>query len=334
MRPERSPAVQSGAGLGRVLSTAALRRLRFGHVGHGHRNAAAVALAYACARDGLTEPQAVALISKALQGWEDSGQYSGAALRASVRACYRSPRGLVAERLLAILDADGRPIITPHEARLACLAMRHPRPLRPASELHNLPAVVRSVDVLRTLAALQRSPRDHQGRRRRRGAPVVIDAKSLAARSGVPLGTVSCEIVPALRRAGVYKVTRRGRSLVGSFALQSLSQALPQLTAKAYCAQFIEWTDGRGAAAVAAPWFAARFAALIAPIVGVLVVAAALRSSGLLSESAGPQAVPVEGARNRPTSRGPPGSGRAARLRRRKTAQMGEAYAPEETRDS
>jgi len=318
------------ATVGRVLSTGALRRLRFGCVGDGHRNAAVVALAYACARDGLTESQALTLISEAVVRWENGEQYNPAALRASVRSCYSHPRGLVAERLLAICDSDGQPIITPHEARLACLVMRHPRPLRPASELHNLPAVVRSVDVLRVLAELQRATRDHQGRRRRRGAPVLIDARSLAELSGVPLGSVQGAIIPAFRRAGVYRVTRRGRSSVGSFAIEALdhTQATPQAGAKAYSARFIEWTDGRGAAAVAAPWFAARFAALIAPIVGVLVVAAALRSAGLLSESAGPQAVPVEGARNRPTSRGPPASGRAARVGTTKDGADGRGVCP------
>ena len=318
------------ATVGRVLSTGALRRLRVGCVGDGHRNAAVVALAYACARDGLTESQALTLISAAVARWENGDQYNPAALRASVRSCYSHPRGLVAERLLAILDADGQPIITPHEARLACLVMRHPRPLRPANELRNLPAAVRSVAVLRVLAELQRATRDHQGRRRRRGAPVLIDARSLAELSGVPLGSVQGAIIPAFRRAGVYRVTRRGRSSVGSFAIEALdhTQATPQAGAKAYSGRFVEWAGGRGAAAVAAPWFAARFAALIAPIVGVLVVAAALRSAGLLSESAGPQAVPVEGARNRPTSRGPPASGRAARVGTTKDGADGRGVCP------
>jgi len=282
---------------GRVLDSPGVRWLRSHCVRDGCRNAAAVALCYAACRDGLTEGEALQLISEAVQRWQSSETYREAELAATVRSCYRHPRGLDPERLRLIEDVDHH-TMTERQAWASALAMRqHAR--KPVDDLQRLPAFVGLARVLQAIARQQQATRTPTGRRRHRGAPVTSSLQDIANRSGVPLGTVKRRIAPALDRLQVRQVVRRGSSHVSTFDLRPLNQR------QAYrdCIRCLGYQAPAGV--VAALW-RRRFVASAAALASVLVVAAMLSGGAVSGETLDPQGMPVDGERCRPGSRAPP----------------------------
>ncbi len=201
---------------GAVCSSPAIRWIMTHTIREGFRNAAVVALAYACAMDN--QPLESAL--SGILGWvrdHTQGPYPEREARQTIRSCYSNPKGLDWQRLMELETVDGQRMSV-DEAKSVLKSMpsvkQQHEPL-PLHELKNKPGFITLGKVLDTILALQRANHNR---------PVAISAEELAQRANVPKGTLENRLTAALNAMGIRTTTRKGRSTIAVYDIRRLNR--------------------------------------------------------------------------------------------------------------